>query len=200
MWQGTGVTVTAGQKVSVTASGTWTSGSAFTADGDPATVVDGPNCPLPGAHLMALVGRIGTTGTPLLIGQQTTFTASASGELYLAPKDNWYALWDNSGSLSVAVCVSATGAACDQAAPADYDGDRKVDPAVWRPTSGTWSVLASTALYNPATPLTFTWGASGDVPIPADYDGDGQAWGCVVVWFLARALGAPRVVKCNPPA
>jgi hypothetical protein len=55
MWQATGVTVTAGQTTSVTASGTWTSGSAFTADGDPNTIVTGDNCPLSGAHLMALV-------------------------------------------------------------------------------------------------------------------------------------------------
>ena len=149
MWQATGVTVTAGQTVSVTASGTWTSGTAFTADGDPTTVVDGTNCPLSGAHLMALVGRIGPAGAPFLIGQSRTFTAPASGEVYLAPNDNWYTLWDNSGSVSVAVCVSATSAACDQAVPADVDGDRRVDPTVWRPTSGTWAVLRSAAAVRP---------------------------------------------------
>jgi hypothetical protein len=194
MWQATGVTMTAGQTVSVTASGTWTSGSAFTADGDPTTTVTGDNCPLSGAHLMALVGRIGPNGTPFLVGQQVTFTAPASGELYLAPNDNWYTLWDNSGAVSVAVCVSSTSTACDRAAPADYDGDRKVDPAVWRPTGGTWVVLASTTLYNPANPVTFPWGVSGDVPMPADYDGDGQAdaaiWrGATGEWWVRKSGG-----------
>ena len=86
MWQATGVTVTAGQTVSVTATGTWTSGSAFTADGDPATTLTGADCPLAGAHLMALVGRIGPTGTPFLVGARLTVTAPASGQLYLAPE------------------------------------------------------------------------------------------------------------------
>jgi YD repeat-containing protein len=196
MWQGTGVTVTAGQTVSVTANGTWTSGTAFTANGDPATVVEGTNCPLSGAHLMALVGKVGVNGTPFLIGQARTFTAPASGELYLAPNDNWYSLWDNSGSLSVAVCVSATGAACDQAAPADYDGDRRMDPGVWRPTNGTWHLLRSTTGYNPAMRWLFAWGGAGedDVPMPADYDGDGQAdpavWrGTTGVWYVLKSTG-----------
>ena len=196
MWQPSGVTVTAGQTVSVTASGTWTSGTAFTANGDPNTIITGDNCPLSGAHLMALVGRIGPNGTPFLIGQTKTFTASTSGELYLAPNDNWYLLWDNSGSLSVAVCVSATGGACDQPTPSDYDGDRRFDPAVWRPTSGTWHVLRSATGYNPATPWSFAWGQSAqdDVPVPADYDGDGQAdpafWrGTAGFWYVLKSSG-----------
>jgi len=87
VWQPTGVTVTSGQTVSVTASGTWTSGTAFTADGDPATLLTGPNCPLSGASTVALVGRIGATGAPFLIGATRTFTAAASAEFYLAPND-----------------------------------------------------------------------------------------------------------------
>jgi hypothetical protein len=57
------IQMTAGQTVSTTASGTWTGGSAFTADGDPSTTVNGDNCPLSGAPLVALVGRIGPNGS-----------------------------------------------------------------------------------------------------------------------------------------
>jgi hypothetical protein len=70
----------------------------------------------------------------------------------------------------VAVCVSATTAACDQAAPADYDGDRRVDPAVWTPTTGFWSLLRSTTGYVPGSAWSWPWGDAtyGDVPMPAD--------------------------------
>jgi len=163
-------------------------------------VIEGTNCPLSGAHLMALVGRIGAEGAPFLIGHSRTFTAPASGELYLAPNDNWYLLWDNSGSVSAAVCVSATSAACDQAVPADFDGDRRMDPTVWRPTPGTWAVLRSAAAYDPGNPWTWGWGASalGDVPVPADYDGDGRA--DAAVWRGSTGEWWVRVTGGGPPA
>jgi hypothetical protein len=105
MWQATGVTIAAGQAVTVTASGTWSAGSgAVSADGRAGETLVGPNCPLAGAVAGALIGRIGPTGTPFLIGASRSWTAAASGELYLAPNDNWYTTWDNSGSLSVTVC------------------------------------------------------------------------------------------------
>jgi hypothetical protein len=37
------------------------------------------------------------------------------------------------------------GAATDLPVPADYDGDGRTDIAVWRPSSGNWFVLPSTA-------------------------------------------------------
>jgi hypothetical protein len=106
MWQPTGVTLTAGQPVVITASGTWTdAGVTLTAAGHPGVTVSGGNCPFPGgAPLLSLIGRIGPTGTPFLIGATMSFTPPTSGVLYLAPQDNWYLLWDNAGSLSVAVC------------------------------------------------------------------------------------------------
>ena len=52
--------------------------------------------------------------------------------------------------------------------PADYDGDRKIDIAVFRPATGTWFVVNSST----NTYWSFAWGASTDIPVPADYDGD----------------------------
>ena len=114
MWQGTGVTVAAGQLVtiSVAAGQTWTKGGqAWTAAGNAADPTSAGNSPMPGAPRMALIGRIGTTGASFLVGTSTQFTAAASGELFLAPNDEWYLVWGNAGSLTVAICVGGVGGA-----------------------------------------------------------------------------------------
>ncbi len=46
----------------------------------------------------------------------------------------------------------------------DYNGDGKSDIAIFRPTSGLWSVRGLTRVY---------FGGSSDIPIPGDYDGNG---------------------------
>jgi hypothetical protein len=60
-----------------------------------------------GQRSMALIGRIGTTGASFLVGASGQFTATTAGVLYLAPNDTPYTLWDNSGSLSVTICVAS---------------------------------------------------------------------------------------------
>lgn len=51
----------------------------------------------------------------------------------------------------------------------DFDGDNRLDPAVFRPSTAVWIVLKSSV--NQITQTTL--GLSTDVPVPADYDGDG---------------------------
>lgn len=57
----------------------------------------------------------------------------------------------------------------DQTVPADFDGDRKTDVSVFRPSSAVWYLLGS---QNGAVAST-QFGLSSDTLAPADYDGDG---------------------------
>ncbi|HEV7928834.1 MAG TPA: FG-GAP-like repeat-containing protein, partial [Nitrosospira sp.] len=78
--------------------------------------------------------------------------------------------WYNRLTSQEALVSFHWGTAGDIPAAADYDGDRQTDYAVFRPSTGDWYVMGSTAGY-----FAMHWGASGDIPVPADYDGDGKA-------------------------
>ncbi len=118
-WQTSGVTIPPGIEVTlVYQSGLWTAdpqnngGQPYNGNGDPSIIVpeNQTSYPIPGAHMGALVGRIGG-GEPFLVGDGTyAILTATSGELELCINDDLTGqygagLTDNSGSITVTVSV-----------------------------------------------------------------------------------------------
>lgn len=110
-WVDSGYFAVAGQQVMITAYGqavtapieVFGSGSVSGPDGQSTICNFGgdPSCAMENAPFGALVGRIGTDGTPFLIGSSYTFTAGTSGDLYLAVNDLLPYYADNYGNYMV---------------------------------------------------------------------------------------------------
>jgi len=64
-----------------------------------------------------------------------------------------------------------TGGTLDRSSKGDFDGDRRTDLSIFRPSSGTWYWASS------ATGATrgAQWGMANDRPVRGDFDGDGRA-------------------------
>lgn len=78
----------------------------------------------------------------------------------------------------------------DQEAYGDFDGDARMDVAVFRGDSGIWYVIRS----SDGQPMYEQFGTLGDRAMPADYDGDGKADLAVVreeagrlAWYIRRS-------------
>jgi endonuclease/exonuclease/phosphatase family metal-dependent hydrolase len=95
----------------------------------------------------------------------------------------WYQLRSGTGSSH----TLQWGASDDVPVAADYDGDRRADPAVFRPSNGVWYQMRSIT----DSPHVVQWGTAGDIPAVGDYDGDGRADPSVFrpstgTWFQQR--------------
>jgi hypothetical protein len=113
-WTDTGIALTAGQKVTVTAAGRIYIGALSnpaldyeTPDGQPWPVcASGTSLVFiaPGLPCWSLIGKIGPAGTPFKVGSSTYFTAASSGEFYLGVNDNYFP--DNRGAWTATVVIS----------------------------------------------------------------------------------------------
>ena len=75
---------------------------------------------------------------------------------------------------------TATGSVCF-----DFDGDRRSDISIFRPSNGVWYLNRSGAGFS-----AFQFGIAGDKPVSADYDGDGRSDAAVYragIWYRLRS-------------
>ncbi len=78
------------------------------------------------------------------------------------------------------------GSQGDRPVVSDYDGDSKMDVAVFRPSNGVWYILQSS---NSSVKYA-QWGVATDRLVPADYDGDAKADVAAFrdgVWFILNS-------------
>ncbi len=103
-WTDTEIEVGAGDVLSFLASGTWRKAANARPVGPAGESAPPPTSlgfPVPDARVMALVGRIGTTGTPWTVPLKESYRVPAAGRLFLGPND--YPADNNTGSLRVSI-------------------------------------------------------------------------------------------------
>ncbi|HVE58703.1 MAG TPA: cytochrome c peroxidase [Pyrinomonadaceae bacterium] len=131
-------------------------------------------------------------------------SGNGSGSISLAIPDNaalvgqtffgrWY-VTDASAAGGFAVSqafrftIFGEASAAPRAAHVDFDGDRKTDISIFRPSNGQWWYSRSTD----AQTLALQFGAGTDKLVPADFSGDGKTdiavWrGSTGEWFILRS-------------
>jgi hypothetical protein len=107
-WTATGIELSAGDEVSIVASGEilWYTGVCDTCTSTPVgggCPVDEGNFVLGGVRCWSLLAKIGEQGAPVYVGDRGSFTASEAGELLLGVNDDNFV--DNTGTWTAAVDV-----------------------------------------------------------------------------------------------
>lgn len=105
----TGLNVTAGQRLYITATGAWTSGM-WTGgpSGNETGPAPGGDFIMPDANAYSLIGKIAYAGAPFFVGADFTDESSTSGRLYLGMNDDPASFDDNSGSLTAVISLGDT--------------------------------------------------------------------------------------------
>ncbi|HEY0408242.1 MAG TPA: VCBS repeat-containing protein [Pyrinomonadaceae bacterium] len=96
--------------------------------------------------------------------------------VYRPSEGNWYIRLGGGlgGTTAVGAGLWSTsvinwGDSSDVLVPADYDGDKKADVAVWRPSNGNWYVRNSGGGATVGPVMQFFGPASGDLPVQAAF-------------------------------
>lgn len=133
------------------------------------------------------LNRINLSST-VLPGAQTTFTFSVVAPSTAATYNfQWQMAKDSGGSFG-GMSTNLSIVVSSKKTRFDFDGDNKVDVAVFRPATGMWNIINSST----GSSQFSAWGTNGDKLVAADYDGDGKTDLAVFrpssgVWFIKRS-------------
>jgi hypothetical protein len=114
-WAPTGIEVKAGDQIQISAEGRWAATNPRQLSANVTSFVGPDGYPqtagtkglvLESANYGALIGRVGETGTPFLIGASFTGAAESDGPLFVAMNDLPGQYQDNVGRLSISVSVT----------------------------------------------------------------------------------------------
>jgi len=110
-----------------------------------------------------------------------TYRGAKNAYLYAASAGGQDSGWVDRGDWTVLATAAMTG---------DYDGDRRTDVSVYRPSTGVWYGLRSSTDFTAFS--TTQWGVTGDIPIDGDFDGDGTSDISVYrpsigVWYILQS-------------
>jgi uncharacterized repeat protein (TIGR03803 family) len=114
------------------------------------------------------VKRRTANGSELVVA--TALTSDSFVDATVTRGEHYYYVVTATNALGESLNSYEVSATAGRAALGDFDGDRRADVSLFRPSTGTWHLIASSAGFGQSV----TWGDAGDIPAAGDYDGDGR--------------------------
>jgi glycosyltransferase involved in cell wall biosynthesis len=131
--------------------------------------------PLPVSVEAGDLNRDGKTDLVMYRPSTSTWSALTSSTAYASGFTVGWGVATDTALGNGLVANAIANVPSDARRGSDFDGDRKADLTVYRPSEGGWYSLPSSSHYNYGSALIIGgWGVSTDVPVPGDYDGDGK--------------------------